>query len=317
MHDFSRHKPLWWSGVGCLSVGKILENMEIGIMLHGQWDWMNDKDTHSTTWSGTSRHRPSAGQRTHNHSHHLDQRAGKDRDVGNALRMDPGPAVAAGEPAQSRDQPPPGPGFRAGIAIYDVEPTSPAPGPSRSATWEDFKRVMKKLGGSPQRLRGLAPLASLTGSGKASIKGFLAANVIRKHLGARGDLLVATSRTVQSPPRRNEVENESRGTGTGGRPWIREHRRLPYALHERQPLLQIEHHLFPDTPSNSGRPDRTARAPPAVRTATPPVRCPARCSRRGARCSGSPCPDPARCPRQELAHPRTPAGQARARTTRR
>ncbi|KMK73642.1 fatty acid desaturase, partial [Kocuria rhizophila] len=27
---FSRHKPLWWSGVGCLSVGKILENMEIG-----------------------------------------------------------------------------------------------------------------------------------------------------------------------------------------------------------------------------------------------------------------------------------------------
>ena len=47
---FSKYKPAWFAGTAMLSLAKILENMEIGHnVLHGQWDWMQDPDIHSTT----------------------------------------------------------------------------------------------------------------------------------------------------------------------------------------------------------------------------------------------------------------------------
>ena len=47
----SRYPPAWVLGTTGLSVAKILENMEIGHnILHGQWDWMNDPNIHSSTW---------------------------------------------------------------------------------------------------------------------------------------------------------------------------------------------------------------------------------------------------------------------------
>ena len=46
----SRYPPAWLLGTAGLSVAKILENMEIGHnVLHGQWDWMNDPNIHSST----------------------------------------------------------------------------------------------------------------------------------------------------------------------------------------------------------------------------------------------------------------------------
>jgi fatty acid desaturase len=48
---FSTLPPAWVLGTVGLSVAKILENMEIGHnILHGQWDWMRDPKIHSTTW---------------------------------------------------------------------------------------------------------------------------------------------------------------------------------------------------------------------------------------------------------------------------
>ncbi len=44
-------RPAWWLGTAGLSVAKILENMEIGHnVMHGQWDWMRDPKIHSTAW---------------------------------------------------------------------------------------------------------------------------------------------------------------------------------------------------------------------------------------------------------------------------
>ena len=44
------HKGLWWAGVSTLSLAKVLENLEIGHnTMHGQWDWMNDPEIHSST----------------------------------------------------------------------------------------------------------------------------------------------------------------------------------------------------------------------------------------------------------------------------
>ena len=57
----SSKRSAWWAGTVTLGVAKIIENMEIGHnVMHGQWDWMNDPEIHSTTWewdmSGSSKH---------------------------------------------------------------------------------------------------------------------------------------------------------------------------------------------------------------------------------------------------------------------
>ncbi|SKS60008.1 stearoyl-CoA 9-desaturase [Mycobacteroides abscessus subsp. abscessus] len=47
----STKRAAWWAGTLTLAVAKIIENMEIGHnVLHGQWDWMNDPEIHSSTW---------------------------------------------------------------------------------------------------------------------------------------------------------------------------------------------------------------------------------------------------------------------------
>ena len=50
----SMFPPAWLVGTAGLSVAKIIENMEIGHnVMHGQWDWMNDPEIHSSTGNGT------------------------------------------------------------------------------------------------------------------------------------------------------------------------------------------------------------------------------------------------------------------------
>lgn len=43
--------PAWFLGAGLLGLAKVIENMEIGHnVIHGQWDWMNDPEIHSSSW---------------------------------------------------------------------------------------------------------------------------------------------------------------------------------------------------------------------------------------------------------------------------
>ncbi|HEX3285103.1 MAG TPA: fatty acid desaturase, partial [Mycobacterium sp.] len=45
----SSKRSTWWAGTVTLGVSKIIENMEIGHnVMHGQWDWMNDPEIHSS-----------------------------------------------------------------------------------------------------------------------------------------------------------------------------------------------------------------------------------------------------------------------------
>ncbi len=77
----------WWAGTIGLGVAKIVENMEIGHnVMHGQWDWMNDPEIHSMNWEwdlvGTSDN----WKHTHNHLHHkYTNVVGMDDDVGFGL----------------------------------------------------------------------------------------------------------------------------------------------------------------------------------------------------------------------------------------
>lgn len=67
-----------------LSNAKILENLEIGHnVMHGQWDWMNDPEIHSTTWEWDNAGPSSGWKNTHNVTHHTYTNIiGMDNDVG-------------------------------------------------------------------------------------------------------------------------------------------------------------------------------------------------------------------------------------------
>ena len=88
----SRFKPAWVLGTAANSSAKILENMEIGHnVLHGQWDWMNDPQIHSTTWDWDTASTSEAWKHSHNYVHHTYTNIrGKDKDLGyEIMRIDP------------------------------------------------------------------------------------------------------------------------------------------------------------------------------------------------------------------------------------
>ncbi len=96
--------PAWLAGTALLSTAKIIENMEIGHnVMHGQWDWMNDPEVHSSTWEwdnvGPSEH----WKITHNFLHHKYTNVlGMDDDIGYGLlrvtRAPPRAPVYIGQP---------------------------------------------------------------------------------------------------------------------------------------------------------------------------------------------------------------------------
>jgi NADPH-dependent stearoyl-CoA 9-desaturase len=82
---------LFWGllslGVLSLAVAKILENMEIGHnVLHAQWDWMKDTNIQSSTWEWDHVCPSTQWMRSHNVRHHTWTNVlGKDPDIGYGL----------------------------------------------------------------------------------------------------------------------------------------------------------------------------------------------------------------------------------------
>ena len=83
----SRKRSLWWAGAGALGVAKIIENMELGHnVMHGQWDWMNDPEIHSTSWEWDNAGPSAHWKHQHNFVHHKYTNVlGMDDDVGYGL----------------------------------------------------------------------------------------------------------------------------------------------------------------------------------------------------------------------------------------
>ncbi|WP_104105359.1 acyl-CoA desaturase [Nocardioides sp. 616] len=87
----SKRRSAWLLGTACLSLSKILDNMEIGHnVLHGQWDWMRDPKIHSSTWQWDHASPPSQWKEAHNVQHHrFTNIVGKDNDLGyGIMRVD-------------------------------------------------------------------------------------------------------------------------------------------------------------------------------------------------------------------------------------
>ncbi|WP_440713788.1 fatty acid desaturase family protein [Gordonia sp. FQ] len=83
----SRKRSLWWTGAAALGTAKIIENMELGHnVMHGQWDWMNDPEVHSTSWEWDNAGPSAHWKHQHNFIHHKYTNVlGMDDDVGYGL----------------------------------------------------------------------------------------------------------------------------------------------------------------------------------------------------------------------------------------
>ncbi|MCM6779010.1 fatty acid desaturase [Nocardia sp. CDC159] len=80
----SRNRTGWILGAVGLAVAKSVENMEIGHNVgHGQWDWMNDPEIHSGTWEWDMAGLSSQWRYSHNYRHHVFTNVlGMDDDIG-------------------------------------------------------------------------------------------------------------------------------------------------------------------------------------------------------------------------------------------
>ncbi|MDT5279928.1 MAG: NADPH-dependent stearoyl-CoA 9-desaturase [Mycobacterium sp.] len=68
----SRSRAGWLLGTATLAFAKSVENMEISHnVLHGQWDWMNDPEIHSSTWEWDMVGLSSQWRYSHNYRHHV------------------------------------------------------------------------------------------------------------------------------------------------------------------------------------------------------------------------------------------------------
>ena len=68
----SHNRAAWTAGNGDAGAPrKIIENMELGHnIIHGQWDWMNDPEIHSTEWEWDTTSPSVHWKKSHNFIHH-------------------------------------------------------------------------------------------------------------------------------------------------------------------------------------------------------------------------------------------------------
>jgi fatty acid desaturase len=252
----SRKKPAWVAGTTLLSLAKILENMELGHnILHGQWDWMRDPDIHSTTWEWDFVTPARSWQHTHNDLHHRwTNVVGKDNDIGyNLLRMDPEQKWTPynlGNPLYNALL---APVFEWGIAIYDLELVDYKEGKkSKEALTKDLKALGRKaLKQFTKDYAATPAVAMLTGSGKQALYGTLTANAVR-NVWAHAVIFCGHFPEGTDTFTEEMVEGETRGdwyvrqmigsANISGSKFM--HLMSGNLSH------QIEHHLFPDLPSN-------------------------------------------------------------------
>ena len=267
----SRSRSVWSLGVGLIALGKVLENMELGHnILHGQWDWMRDPDIHSTTWEWDFVAPARGWQHTHNDLHHTWTNViGKDRDVGyNILR------VSEDQPWTPRDVLNPlvnllmAPMFEWGIASYDVEwDQYKAGNKSREQVMSDLadlrdkaiQMVLKDHIATPLAAASLSAVGGklfgrktkFAATAGRALSGALAANALR-NVWAHAVIFCGHFPDGAETFSEEMIEGETRGDwyirqmlGSANLDGTRLFHTLTGNLSH-----QIEHHLFPDLPSN-------------------------------------------------------------------
>ena len=250
----SNKKPAWAAGTVMLGLAKIIENMELGHnVMHGQWDWMNDPEIHSSSWEWDTTCPSSQWKHSHNFIHHkYTNIVGMDDDVGYGIlrvtRDQPWEWWNIGNPVYNLVL---GTFFEYGVALHHVE-TEKVRKREKSLreVGRDLRVIGRKVG--KQAAKDYLIFPALSGPNwKHTIAANVTANFIRNYwtyavifCGHFPD--GAEKFTVQ------EYENEDQA-----RWYLR--LMLGSANFRAGTLMrfmsgnlshQIEHHLFPDLPSN-------------------------------------------------------------------
>ncbi|MEV5652381.1 acyl-CoA desaturase [Nocardia sp. NPDC052254] len=250
----SRYRAPRIAGTVILATAKIIEMMELGHNIsHGQWDWMNDPEIHSTTWEWDFVGPSSQWKRSHNHVHHTYTNVhGMDADLGFAvLRMtrdEPWRPVHLVQPVTNLLV---AALFEVGIAVHDVA-------------------LERRLLGIPRTRLGAEPDIELARKIARQVgKDFLlfpalSGRAFRHTLTANATALLL--RNIWSylvimcghfPDGAEKFTTEHVAGETHGEWYLRQ--LLGTANFTAGPMLafltgnlcyQIEHHLFPDLPSN-------------------------------------------------------------------
>ncbi|SCL53299.1 fatty acid desaturase family protein [Micromonospora chersina] len=252
---FSLFPPAWIVGTAGLAVAKILDNMEIGHnVLHGQWDWMRDPKIHSTTWDWDHVSPPEQWKHSHNELHHRYTNVlGKDNDLGyGIMRVDedqPWHPAYLGQPFYNFVN---ACFFEYGIAAYDLElgnnlkngrHKDPAFRARARAVGRKIRRQVLKDYVLHPLLSGPSFLSTLAAT--------FTANLIR-NLWSHSVIMCGHFPNGVETFEKTSIEGESRGEW-----YLRQ--MLGSANISGSRLLhimtgnlsyQIEHHLFPDLPSN-------------------------------------------------------------------
>jgi NADPH-dependent stearoyl-CoA 9-desaturase len=258
--------PAWLAGTTALSVAKILENMEIGHnVMHGQWDWMRDPEIHSTTWEWDNVSSAEAWKHSHNFQHHtFTNVVGKDRDLGyEIMRIDPEQDWHPIYLAQPFYNVALALLFEWGVALHDIELDEVHRGRKPwSAAKRDLGRLVRKA--RRQLVKDYVVFPALAGpSALPALLGAVTANAARNVWSHAVIFCGHFPNGVETFDYTEEdLEGETRGAW-----YVRQ--LIGSANLDGSPLFhlmagnlsfQIEHHLFPDVPSN-----RYAEIAPRVR----------------------------------------------------
>ncbi|GLW25267.1 acyl-CoA desaturase [Microbispora amethystogenes] len=256
--------PAWMAGTTALAAAKILENMEIGHnVLHGQWDWMGDPKIHSTTWEWDFASPADQWKHSHNFVHHTWTNVlGKDRDIGySAMRITPEQRWHPIYLAQPLYNALLALFFEYGIAIYDLELERI---PSGKKDLKEALTQLRAVAGKIRRqvVKDYVAFPLLAGPAFIPVLfGNLTANIARN---VWGHTIIFCGHFAEGA----EVFTEDRLEGeTHGEWYVRQllgscnidGGRL-FHIMSGNLSHQIEHHLFPDMPSN-----RYAEIAPRVR----------------------------------------------------
>ncbi|MFC4056052.1 fatty acid desaturase family protein [Actinomadura syzygii] len=256
--------PAWVAGTTALTLAKVLENMEIGHnVMHGQWDWMRDPKIHSTTWEWDNVSPSAQWKHTHNFVHHtFTNILGKDRDIGyGLLRIAPEQEWRRIHLAQPVLNVLLAMFFEYGVAMHDMEVEEVQDGThDPKVTKEKVRAIGRKI----RRQWGKDYLAFPLLSGPqffSTLAANFTANVARNVWAHTvifcghfpGDIELFEEERLEGETKGEWYVRQLLGSGniSGG---------SLFHLMTGNLSHQIEHHLFPDIPSN-----RYAEIAPRVR----------------------------------------------------
>ena len=247
-------KPAVVAGTAMLGLAKILENMEIGHnVMHGQWDWMNDPEIHSSNWEWDTAQPAEQWKHSHNYIHHqFTNVLGYDNDIGYGIlrmaREQKWHPVYIGQPVYNALL---ATLFQWGVALHDLDLERIRKGEKDP---KEMKRQLKQIGRKIRRQIGkdYVVYPVLGGPGwlltiQANATANLARNLWSYMIIFCGHFPDGALHFTEE-----EIQDETREEW-----YLRQI--LGAANFEGGPLLhilsgnlgfQIEHHLFPDLPSN-------------------------------------------------------------------